>query len=238
MSTKPTKEQVEALFGKVEEKFSQTTLGKDRWYLIAIPTLIVFVPEHGATLYTYLINKPEYSTSELRQALIRRIREALLECISIQGVCKPLETLLGISQIEREEDKDYSFSRERWNVGPETYQRGKDWLNTIYKHNQISTDDAFAAHKDITFVNYQITYGFYLSDMTILGPIETELVTLSGIMIQNIARLTGWHLRGIRRVGVSKEDVELVQQCIELIAKFGNIKLENIPRVDDIEHEV
>jgi len=106
--------------------------------------------------------------------------------------------------------------RENWNVGPETHKRGRDWLDTIYKENQASTDAAFAAHRDIDFINYNITYGFYLSDMTILGPVETELVVLSGIMIQNLGRLTGWHLRGIRRVGVSKEDVELVQQCVSV----------------------
>lgn len=37
---------------------------------------------------------------------------------------------------------------------------------------------------------------------------------LSGIMIQNLKRETGWHLRGTRRVGVSYDDVEVVQQCV------------------------
>jgi len=37
---------------------------------------------------------------------------------------------------------------------------------------------------------------------------------LSGIMLQNLARETGWHLRGTRRIGVSFEDVEVIQQCV------------------------
>ena len=81
---------------------------------------------------------------------------------------------------------------------------------------------------------------------------------LSGIMIQNLKKETGWHLRGARRVGVSHEDVETVQQCvcilssfesenpsglrvtiqIELVAAFAGIHLNKIPRVADIEHEV
>lgn len=40
------------------------------------------------------------------------------------------------------------------------------------------------------------------------------MVVLSGIMIQNLKLETGWHLRGTRRVGVSFEDVEVVQQCV------------------------
>lgn len=35
-------------------------------------------------------------------------------------------------------------------------------------------------------------------------------------MIQNLKHETAWHLRGLRRVGVSFEDVELVQQCVSL----------------------
>lgn len=59
-----------------------------------------------------------------------------------------------------------------------------------------------------------ITYGLYLSDQTTLNDVETELTVLTGIMIQNLPRETAWHLRGTRRIGVSKEDVETLQQCV------------------------
>ncbi|KAI4700250.1 hypothetical protein J4E81_004288 [Alternaria sp. BMP 2799] len=49
---------------------------------------------------------------------------------------------------------------------------------------------------------------------SILNDVETELTVLSGIMIQNLPRETAWHLRGTRRIGVSKEDVETIQQCV------------------------
>ena len=93
-------------------------------------------------------------------------------------------------------------------------------MNTIYKQNLSTATDNFAAHKDFDFISREITYGFYLSDHSILGPVETELVVLSGIMIQNLPLETAWHLRGTRRVGVSKEDVELVQQCVSLTFEF------------------
>lgn len=64
------------------------------------------------------------------------------------------------------------------------------------------------------WLSIEITYGLYLSDHTILDGIDTELVVLSGIMIQNLKRETGWHLRGTRRIGVSYDDVELIQQCV------------------------
>lgn len=64
------------------------------------------------------------------------------------------------------------------------------------------------------WLSIEITYGLYLSDHTILDGVDTELVVLSGIMIQNLPRETGWHLRGTRRIGVSYDDVETIQQCV------------------------
>ncbi len=93
-------------------------------------------------------------------------------------------------------------------------------MNTIYKGNLSTATDQFKAHKDFDFISREITYGFYLSDHSILGAVETELVTLAGIMIQNLPLETAWHLRGTRRVGVSKEDVETIQQCVSFLI-FG-----------------
>jgi uncharacterized alpha-E superfamily protein len=105
----------------------------------------------------------------------------------------------------------------------------------------------------LDWTSKQITYGLYLSDHSILNDVETELTVLSGIMIQNLPRETAWHLRGTRRIGVSNEDVETIQQCvssltllrssaddeqIELVAKFCGLRLHKVPRVADIEHEV
>ena len=68
-------------------------------------------PPLAADLYKYLIAKPQYSTSDQRKALMRRLREALVKLVSIVGVVKPLESCFSMADIEREEDKDYSFSR-------------------------------------------------------------------------------------------------------------------------------
>jgi hypothetical protein len=182
--------------------------------------LVGVEPEHAVNLYNYLISTSQFSTPESRQALIRRLREALVKNVSIQGVCKPLEALFSISKVERPEDKDYSCSRETWQAGPENRKRGEKWLNTIYQSNLSTATDQFAAHKDFDFISREITYGFYLSDHSILTPLETELVTLAGIMIQNLPLETAWHLRGTRRVGVSMEDVELVQQCVSFPPDF------------------
>ncbi|KAK4690551.1 hypothetical protein P7C71_g6261, partial [Lecanoromycetidae sp. Uapishka_2] len=235
----PTAEGAIALFKQLEKKFPTQTLGEERWYLIAISALTGGgEPEFVGNLYTYLTQKPQYTTSESRQKLVRRLREALVKCVSIIGVCRPLEAIFSIDAVEQPEDKDYSFSREYWQSGEENRKRGVAWLDQIYKHNRASTIKSLEAHKDFAWISANITYGLYLSDHSILDAIDTEMVVLSGIMIQNLKKETGWHLRGTRRVGVTQEDVEMIQQCIELVAAFAHVRLNKVPRVADIEHEV
>ena len=54
---------------------------------------------------------PHELNKQQRQALVRRLREALVKLISVVGVPKPIDAVFSIAGVEREEDKDYSFSR-------------------------------------------------------------------------------------------------------------------------------
>lgn len=58
-----------------------------------------------------MINKPEFQSPESRKILVRRIREALIKNISVQGVSKSMEALFTITAVERPEDMDFSCSR-------------------------------------------------------------------------------------------------------------------------------
>ncbi|TKA70398.1 hypothetical protein B0A55_05606 [Friedmanniomyces simplex] len=238
-STNPSSEDALQLFKDLEQSFPTQTLDEGRWYILAIAAITGGGhPGFAKELYLYLISKPQYQTPEQRQSLMRRLREALVKLVSVVGVPKPLEAVFSMGEVEREEDKDYSFSREHWQSGPANQQRGRDWLAQIYRHNDTTTAAMMSAHKDLRWLSIEITYGLYLSDHTLLDPVDAELVVLSGIMLQNLARETGWHLRGTRRIGVSFGDVEVIQQCIEKVAAFCGLQLTRVPRVKDIEHEV
>lgn len=68
-------------------------------------------PSFAPLLYKQMIQRPEHTTPEQRQGLMRRIRETLFKLIVIVGVCKPLEAIFDIDAITEPQDKDYSFSR-------------------------------------------------------------------------------------------------------------------------------
>lgn len=236
--TDPTVDEALHLFKEIELLFPKT-LGNDKWYIMAISAITGGGhPAFARELYLYLISLQEYSTSEKRKALVKRLREALVKLVSVVGVPRPLEAIFSIAAVERDEDKDYSFSREQWQSGKENQKQGAEWLAKIYRHNDNKTREMMAAHKDFRWLSIEITYGLYLSDHSILDGVDTEVVVLSGIMIQNMRRETGWHLRGMRRIGVNYEDVETIHQCIEKVAAFCGLQLNKVPRVEDIEHEV
>ena len=110
--TEPTPEETLQLFQSIESAFPAKALGDDKWYILTLASITAGGhSEFAANLYQYLISKPEHSTSEQRQALMRRLREALMKLVSVVGVPKPLEAIFKIAAVEREQDRDYSFSR-------------------------------------------------------------------------------------------------------------------------------
>lgn len=90
----------------------------------------------------------------------------------------------------------------------------------------------------VEFLDKSIIYGLFLADHSILSDVEAQLVILSCIMCQGYRSPTLWHLSGLRRLGVSEENVEQVQKALELVAEFAGKSTEGWPRVKDVRDEV
>lgn len=230
---------VSSLFQSIEESFSSTSLGPDKWYLLTLAALVGGTePLLADQLYLHIISKPNYRQPSERQVLVRRLREALVKLVSIVGVCKPIEGILAISKVEREEDRDYTFTRENWQCDSSNHERGMGWLQQIYTHNTDRTLALFDAHPDFRWISTEITYGLYLSDRQVLDDLDTEIVVLVGIMIQNLPLETWWHIRGTRRIGVSMPDVKTMIECVREIADFMGVKQDRIPSPEEVEKDV
>ncbi|KAE8347197.1 hypothetical protein BDV24DRAFT_146746 [Aspergillus arachidicola] len=166
----PIQSTVTELFHSIETSFQSTSLGPDSWYLLTIACLSGSPdPELAKELYLYVIQKEETSTSAARHVFVRRIREALVKCVSIVGCCKPIEAIIAISQ----------------QCDQANHERG-----------------------------------------------------MRCIMIQNLRKETHWHIRGTRRIGVSKEDTQVLWDCIQRVARFFDLKMNKVPTVDEVEYDV
>lgn len=129
-----------------------------------------------------------------------------------------------------------TYNRRASPPSPETLSnRGTCFIQTLYAHNLAPIFSTWGSHRpDFEYLEKDIIYGLFLSDHSILSAIEAELVILTAIMCQGLRAPTIWHLRGLRRLGVSAADVESVERSIEHIAKWAGRETEGWPRVDDV----
>ncbi|CEJ81225.1 hypothetical protein VHEMI01367 [[Torrubiella] hemipterigena] len=232
----PAPETPTELFKQVQSLFETTSLGADKWYILLTACLSASPdPELAADLYSYIITLPDYQTTAQRQVLIRRIRESLFKSAILVGVPKPIEAILAIAAVEQPADRDYNTTRETWQTGTENRQRATEWFKRIYTRNAADTVGLFDAHKDFAWMSLEVTYGLFLSDRQVLGDVESELVTLPAIMMQNLPNETHWHIRGTRRIGVAKGDVQMIWDAVTLVAGYFGIKLTKVPTVDEVE---
>ncbi len=117
-----------------------------------------------------------------------------------------------------------------------TEQRGTAFMQQLYKENLEPIFSTWGSHKpDFEWLEKMVIYGLFLSDHTVLCPIESELVVLSAIMCQGLKGPTTWHLRGLRRLGVSAEDVEEVQSAVVLAASWSGMDTKHWPRLKDVK---
>jgi hypothetical protein len=228
------------LFTHLENQSARTSLGPTRWPLLALVTLTgAGRPELASELYLYLTSQPAYQSPIQRQALVKRLREALVKAISLIGVCKPIEAIVAIASVEAEADRDLSPPiRENWACDAANHERAMEWFMKVYRHNATLNFGLFEAHREFDWISKEITYGLYLSGREVLDDIETELVVVGGIMVQNLWKETWWHIRGTRRVGVELEDMRVVYGCIEHVAQYCGVKLDRVPTVDEVEPDV
>ncbi|KAF9893215.1 hypothetical protein FE257_011638 [Aspergillus nanangensis] len=243
--TSPIQPRYTSLFHELEShiyesRFEKTTsLPADKWYILALATIAAGPdPEHADQLYLHLIQKPQQQTPTARQALVRRLREALLKSSIIIGIPKPIESIVAIDRVEQAEDKDYTFTRRDWCNDGANHDRAMGWFQKLYEQNTAGTLDLFAAHKDFSWLSQDIAYGLFLSDRQVLDDVDTELVVLPAIMCQNLRTETHWHIRGTRRLGVPKEDVQVVWDCVQIVARFSGVTLDKVPTVEDVEYDV
>jgi hypothetical protein len=113
--------------------------------------------------------------------------------------------------------------------------RGTKFLQRLYRENLAPICSSWGTYgADFMWMERAVIYGLFLSDHEVLSAVEAELVILASIMCQGLSAPTIWHLRGLRRLGVSEDDVESVQKAIEAVATWAGKSVEGWPRVKDV----
>lgn len=118
-------------------------------------------------------------------------------------------------------------------------ERGTKFLQQLYLQNLAPICSSWSSFaNDFMWMERAVIYGLFLSDHQVLSAVEAEIVILSSIMTQGLSAPTIWHLRGLRRLGVSAADTESVQQAIEAVATWSGRSIEGWPRVTDVPDQI
>lgn len=166
------------------------------------------------------------------------MREALVKLIIVAGIPSVMAAVLSIASLEREEDKDYTRTRQTWAPDETHEKRALNLLDFLYQDDFPKIMERFKAHRDIEWISTNISYGYFLSDMSVLDLVETELVLLPAIMCQQLPGPAMWHLRCCVRAGIPREDVEQIHQCIEMIAAWAGRDIKNMGRVSEVRERM
>ncbi len=226
-------------FETVESRFQAAGFAEDKWPILALTCITASPdPEAAGHLYTHLTSRPDRATPESRQLLVRRLREALIKAASVVGIPKPIESILSISKVEAPEDRDYTSTREGWHNDEANTERGRAWFRKLYERNAADTVGLFDAHRDFALLSLNITYGLYLSDRQVLDDLDTQLVVLPALMMQNLGTESHWHIRGTRRLGIEKERVEVICECVKTMGAVFAVRMDKVPAVADVEYDV
>ena len=113
------------------------------------------------------------------------------------------------------------MKREQPSLGNAIEQRGTSFIQKLYQQDLSPIFATWGSHReDFEWVEKSVIYGLFLSDHSVLSEVESELVILTSIMCQGLKAPTIWHLRGLRRLGVSNEIIDKVTQAVRTISEY------------------
>lgn len=187
-------------------------------------------------LYRYLTKLPDFSTPQQRRVLSRRLREQLLKQWILNGIPRTIMAVLALAREESPEDADATFTRKDACMDEANRLRGVQFLKMLYGEDLDKIYQLWGAHApDFIWLSENIIYGLFIGEEVVLNTVESELITYTAIACQNLGPTARIHLRGLRRCGVSLEDVENITKCAKIVAEWSGLDTSRWASITDME---
>lgn len=124
----------------------------------------------------------------------------------------PIKSLLPTKPLRKEES---------WSDVQNQRQRGRSLFGKIYdRHTDKVIRNMHSTHPDLAQTALHQLYGPTLSEVSILNAKETSLVTVAGLMIQNIPLQLIGHSHGAMHNGATKQEISRVQSIVSVLADY------------------
>ncbi|KAI9483018.1 MAG: AhpD-like protein [Benjaminiella poitrasii] len=207
----------------------------DFWYIIAAVVISsVNKPDDIQFVYYAIVDQIENSSNLLSKeeknkliaSVILRLREAILKSYIIIGFPKTINTLQQLANVTPEDIKALLPTKplrkeESWSEVQHERQRGKTLFSKIYdRHTDKVIKNMYSTHPDLAQTALHQLYGPTLSETSILNAKETSLVTVAGLMIQDIPLQLVGHSHGALHNGATEKDLKRVETIVSNLADY------------------
>ncbi|KAI8987761.1 AhpD-like protein [Mycotypha africana] len=212
----------------------EQNLTNDYWYLIAVAIVMSSVNKPEDIQYIYqtieakidnLSQQNESKKNNILSSIVLRLREAVLKSHVIIGFPKTINTLQQLSIVTPDHvkallPKKPLRNEEKWADVQFQRQRGKALFNKIYdRHAEKVMNNMYQTHPDLAQTALHHLYGPTLSETSILDAKETSLITVAGLMIQNIPLQLKGHSYGALHNGATEDDLRRVQSIVTILSE-------------------
>ena len=201
--------------------------------------------EECGEVVKYLINT-SHTTTDLKNRLSARLGDMIMKLWILVGLPLAILALAAIAKAEKDagmpvpplEDQFRQSLYSSLDTSDEIEDRGHAAMRLIYRANLDPIMASWGLHQaDFEWLEKRVVYGLFLSDNRILDQVESECLNVAGIMCQGLERPTMWHIRGLRRLGVTKDNAEIVCNVIKKAAREigGRTDVDNWLNAVDVE---
>ncbi|GAA5796996.1 hypothetical protein HPULCUR_002374 [Helicostylum pulchrum] len=218
----------------LEEIEYDQDMAHDLWYLVAA-VVMSSVNQPGDVKLVYQIisdridlleNKTRVEKNHLLASIVLKLREAILKSYIIIGFPKTINTLQQLANVTPDHIKALLPNKplrkeETWSDVQNERQRGRSLFGKIYnRHTDKVIRNMYSTHPDLAQTALHQLYGPTLGETSVLDARETSLVTVAGLMIQNIPLQLVGHSHGAIHNGATKEDINRVQSIVSAMADY------------------
>ncbi|OHW96670.1 carboxymuconolactone decarboxylase [Colletotrichum incanum] len=224
---------------------SQPHVPKHAWYFIAATTLTILnrpdeIPQVYQHVMRHGVGPEDVKPGPDEQLLIsRKLREALIKASAVGGLPKTINSLMELKKVTPEHLLDEPHGSDNYTTSsptaryvdvhgtasPKILQRGQDFWNKIYGKisRRIMSQMDRSGTEDLG-LTARLMYGYILSNINVLSPVETSYVLIAGLIPQDVNPQLKGHLRGALNGGASVEEVRAVRGIVVEICKASGMR--------------
>ncbi|RAH84254.1 hypothetical protein BO86DRAFT_397120 [Aspergillus japonicus CBS 114.51] len=211
---------------------------QENWYTIAAVALAAAGAGPDVTIL-YQLATEDTSLSEEKH-IQRRLKEAILKTSILYGVPRSLQALLPLFATLREEQIDHYGPRTEALANGETdadrQRRAREYFDTLWTPAaaQANRDKNFEYQPDLYLLNLEKIYELWISEDTILSPVETQMCNLAALVCGGSPVQAMWHARGVVRHGGTKEQIAFAQAIALAVAVEYGCRIGAVVPVEEI----